>query len=77
MAFCHATAVEQWRRFLWAWEWMKLCVCLRGTEKCLRVPVYVCVGVCDMDVHALVCGLVVVYLLDNNGGFIFVDKTLE
>ena len=43
----------------------------------MYVRVYMCVGVCDIDVHALVCRLIVVYLLDNNEGFIFVDKTLE
>ena len=44
---------------------------------CVCVPVYLCVGMCDMDVHALVCRLIVVHFLDNNEGFIFVDKTLE
>lgn len=40
---------------------------------CVHVPVKVCVGVCN----ALVCRLIFVYLLDNNEGFIFADKTLE
>lgn len=34
------------------------------------VAVYVCVGVCDMDVHALVCRLIIVYLLYNNKSFV-------
>lgn len=30
-----------------------------------------------MDVHALVCELIAVYLIDTNEGFIFADKILE
>lgn len=38
---------------------------------CVRdVCLFMCVGVCDMDVHALVCRMIMLYLLDNNTGFI-------
>lgn len=50
------------------------CVCERRS---VCVCLFTCVWECDMDVHALVCRLVVVYLFDNNEGFIFVDKTIE
>lgn len=56
-----------------------LYVYVSETEKSVYVcaSLFTCVWECKICICALVCGLTVVHLLDNNEGFIFGDKTLE
>ena len=82
---CHAG----WESIMWLshaivagrWRWVSFrlgngwgCVCVWQREKGNVFAYLRACGVCDMDVHALVCRQIAVYLWDNTGGFIFVDK---